>query len=150
MASFKVLSCNHSGFTVSDLDATVRFFVDALGFELLDRAPRNPLNTARLTGTTDVELEVAYMRFGNQTVEFLDYRLPDRQVSTVRPVDVGASHLALKVDDLDAAVEACRTTGGSMVGTTIMVDKGPNAGNRICYVSMQNGTTLELVEAGAA
>ena len=33
MSGFRVLSTNHTSFTVSDLDRTVAFFRDALGFE---------------------------------------------------------------------------------------------------------------------
>ena len=32
MATFQVLATNHTSFTVSDLDRTVAFFVEAMGF----------------------------------------------------------------------------------------------------------------------
>ncbi len=42
MGTFKVLRTNHTSFTVSDLDRSVAFFTEALGFELMSRAPRDP------------------------------------------------------------------------------------------------------------
>ena len=41
MAIFQVLATNHASFTVSNLDRTVAFFVEALGFEVISRAPRD-------------------------------------------------------------------------------------------------------------
>ncbi len=37
--SFKVESLNHTGFTVSDLDDTVRFFIECFACELEVRQP---------------------------------------------------------------------------------------------------------------
>ena len=34
---FKVISTNHTSFTVSDLDRSVAFFVEGLGFEVVQR-----------------------------------------------------------------------------------------------------------------
>ncbi len=42
MPQFNVLATNHTSFTVSDLDRTVAFFRDALGFEVTSKAPRDP------------------------------------------------------------------------------------------------------------
>ena len=39
MSGFKVLSTNHTSFTVSSLDRTVAFFRDALGFDVTSKAP---------------------------------------------------------------------------------------------------------------
>ena len=42
MSDFRVLATNHTSFTVSDLDRSIAFFTEALGFEILNRAPRDP------------------------------------------------------------------------------------------------------------
>jgi len=39
--SFRVLGTNHTSFTVSNLERTVGFFRDCLGFELVSKAPRD-------------------------------------------------------------------------------------------------------------
>jgi catechol 2,3-dioxygenase-like lactoylglutathione lyase family enzyme len=48
--SFRVLGTNHTGFTVSNLDRTLGFFRDCLGFELISKAPRDPALVSRITG----------------------------------------------------------------------------------------------------
>jgi catechol 2,3-dioxygenase-like lactoylglutathione lyase family enzyme len=40
--SYRVLAANRTSFTVSSLDRTIGFFRDCLGFQLLNRAPRDP------------------------------------------------------------------------------------------------------------
>jgi catechol 2,3-dioxygenase-like lactoylglutathione lyase family enzyme len=40
--SFRVLGTNHTSFTVSNLERTLGFFRDCLGFELISKAPRDP------------------------------------------------------------------------------------------------------------
>ena len=47
--TFKVLGTNHTSFTVSNLDRTVGFFRDCLGFELVSKAPRDPALVSRIT-----------------------------------------------------------------------------------------------------
>ena len=42
MAAFKILRTNHTSFTVSDIDRTIAFFRDALGFSVVSpKAPRD-------------------------------------------------------------------------------------------------------------
>ena len=48
--SFRVLSANHTSFTVSSLDRTLAFFTECLGFQLVSRAPRDPKIIQKVTG----------------------------------------------------------------------------------------------------
>lgn len=59
MSTFTVLSTNHTSFTVSDLDRTVAFFTDALGFELLSKAPRDPHAIENITGVKGGDVVIA-------------------------------------------------------------------------------------------
>jgi len=146
MASAKVLATNHTGFTVSDLTAMIGFFTQALGFELISRAPRDPINSAKLTGAKKIELEVAYLRGHGHTIELLCYRGDEIKRYSLHPFDPGSAHLALNVDDLDQAVAACHAAGAKDVGQMITVDQGPNAGNRIIYVGFNNEVMVELIQ----
>ena len=56
---FTILRTNHTSFTVSDLDQTIDFFCDGLGFELLSRAPRDPKIIQQVTGVAGAEMEIA-------------------------------------------------------------------------------------------
>ncbi|MBL6945923.1 MAG: hypothetical protein ISR47_04730 [Rhodospirillales bacterium] len=56
--------------------------------------------------------------------------------------------MAIKVDDIEAAIGGCVQVGGAKAGELITVDKGPNTGNRICYVTMNHGTMIALIQEG--
>ena len=60
MAGFTVLRTNHTSFTVSDLDRSIGFFRDCLGFELLSKAPRDPAKIQEITGVSGADIMVAY------------------------------------------------------------------------------------------
>ena len=50
MTTFKVIATNHTSFTVSDLDRSLAFFRDALGFEVTSKGPRSPSLIQAITG----------------------------------------------------------------------------------------------------
>ena len=62
MAQIKVLKTNHTSFTVSDLDRTVAFFCDVLGFELVSKEGRDPVAIQKVTGVKGADIVVAYVR----------------------------------------------------------------------------------------
>ncbi|MFP6690913.1 MAG: VOC family protein, partial [Alphaproteobacteria bacterium] len=41
MTGFRISATNHTSFTVSDLDRSLAYFCDVLGFGLLNRSPRD-------------------------------------------------------------------------------------------------------------
>ena len=62
MNGFRVLATNHTSFTVSDLDRSIAFFTEVLGFEMVNRAPRDPKLISSITGVPGADIEVAYIQ----------------------------------------------------------------------------------------
>lgn len=146
MAGFRVLEANHTGFTVSDLGRTVAFFQDVLGYELTSMAPRDPAFIGHVTGVEDAEIMVAYLRGFGHTLEVFEFTGPAGRGS-VRPraCDVGFFHIALFVDDMDAAITACESYGVHPIDAPIQVKTGPNEGRMIVYLRDPDGITIELM-----
>ena len=95
MTTFKVLATNHTSFTVSDLDRSLAFFRDGLGFEVTSRAPRDPALIQAITGVEGAELSIAYVRGPGHSLELIQYDGPaDKGKVTSRPCDTGFAHLA--------------------------------------------------------
>lgn len=147
MASFKVLATNHTSFTVSDLDRTIGFFVDALGFELISRAPRDPLVIERITGVDGADIEVAYIQGPGHRLELIQYKAPEQR-GRVRslPCDTGFAHIAYDVDDMEAALAAAEPHGVLPIGDPVVIDKGPNTGGRVVYLRDPDEVTIEFIE----
>ena len=79
--SYRVLGTNHTSFTVSSLDRTIGFFRDCLGFQLLNRAPRDPAIVSRITGVEGADMEIAFLRGPGCTVELIEYKGPGTHAS---------------------------------------------------------------------
>ena len=131
MPDFKVLSTNHTSFTVSDLDRSVAFFRDGLGFEVTNRAPRDPKLIEAITGVAGADLEIAYVRGPGHSLELIQYHGPaDKGFVESRPCDTGYAHVAYDVDNIDAAIATAAEHDVNPIGKVTTIDKGPNAGGR--------------------
>jgi len=148
MPEFKVLATNHTSFTVSDLDRSIAFFRDALGFEVTSKAPRNPDVVSRITGIPGTEMLIAFVRGPGHSLELIQYLGPKEGRGRVRslPCDVGFAHVAFDVDDIDAAVAAAGEHGVHVIGEIAVIDQGPNAGGRVAYLRDRDGVTVEFIQ----
>lgn len=148
MANFEVLKTFHTGICVGDLDFSVGFFCDVLGFELINRAPRAPENTAFITNVPGADVEIAYVSGPGHNLELLCYSGPaDRKSYKPRMVDSGHFHLCLVIDDIEAAIAdslAYDDRITTLSPTYMVVDQGPNAGNKIIFIVLPDGVMIEL------
>jgi catechol 2,3-dioxygenase-like lactoylglutathione lyase family enzyme len=144
--SFRVLSANHTSFTVSSLDRTLAFFTECLGFQLVSRAPRDPKIIQKVTGVEGADMEIAFVRGPGQVVELIEYKAPASKGSRRRTaLRHRFAHLALDVDDVDAAVAAAARFGVGAIHPPVTIDQGPNKGKKVVYVRDADGVTLEFI-----
>jgi catechol 2,3-dioxygenase-like lactoylglutathione lyase family enzyme len=150
MADFTVLSTNHTSFTVSNLDRTVAFFSEALGFELLSKAPRDPGAIEKITGVEGGDVVIAYIQGPGHRLELIEYVGPEDRGSVYpRPCDVGFAHVAYDVDDIEAAVAAAARHDVRVIREIHTIDAGPNTGRRVVYLRDPDGITVEFIESRA-
>jgi glyoxylase I family protein len=148
---FRILAADHTGITVSNLERSLAFWRDVLGFELSHRAHQTGALAAEITGVADAEILIAVVKAPGHKIELLEYRAPaDRTHLRPRPCDVGSVHVALTVDDLDAVLETIAASGWKTAGKPQTLTIGPNAGKRVIYVRDPDGTTIELMQPPAA
>ncbi len=147
MSGFQVLRTNHTSLTVSDLDRTCGFFVEALGFEVISRAPRDPAVIRDITGVEGADIEVAYVQGPGHRLELIQYLAPvERGKLDASPCDTGFAHLAFDVTDIDAAIAASQVYGFRPINLPTPIDKGPNAGSCVVYLRDLDGVTIEYIE----
>lgn len=146
--SFRILAADHTGITVSDIERSLTFWRDVLGFELSHRAHQTGELAAQITGIAGAEILIAVLKAPGHKIELLEYRAPaDRkQGNDRRPCDLGAVHIALTVDNLDAVLERIATSGWTAAGVPQTLAVGPNAGKRVIYVRDPDGTTIEFMQ----
>jgi len=141
MTDFTILRTNHTGITVSDIEKTMGFFRDVLGFETTEIFHHKGEMVENLTGVPDAEVKLGFVDMPNHRLELLEYITQDeRKISDLRNCDPGAFHLALEVDDIDAAVAAVMPSGFVPYSDPLTV---PN-GNRNVYLRHPDGITIEF------
>jgi catechol 2,3-dioxygenase-like lactoylglutathione lyase family enzyme len=139
----------HVGITVPDFDAAVRFFVDVLGFSFI------------LDGGTDTDGDLMEHQLGvdrrstcrwgfvrgrtGPNIELFQYTAPEQASVPPRNSDIGGHHLALYVDDIDAALAHLRSHGVEIMGELQLIPSGPAKGSRWVYFRAPWGLQLELV-----
>jgi catechol 2,3-dioxygenase-like lactoylglutathione lyase family enzyme len=145
---FRVLTADHTGITVPNLERSLAFWRDVLGLELSHTAHQTGELARQITGVAGAEINLAVLKTpGGHKIELLQYLAPaDRKRAAIRPCDVGHAHVALLVDDLDAILERIGASGWKAAGKPQMLQTGPNAGKRVVYVRDPDGTTIELME----
>lgn len=144
---FQILASDHTGFTVSDLERSLAFWRDVLGFELSHRPHQTGKLASEITGVPGAEISIAVLKGYGHKIELLEYLAPvDRKHFAPRPCDVGSVHVALVVDDLDAILETIAASGWKAAGQPQTLQAGPNAGKRVVYVRDPDGTTIEFVQ----
>ncbi len=144
---FHIIATDHTGFTVANLERSLAFWQNVLGFELSHRAHHTGDLASEVTGVPGAEISIAVLKAPGHRIELLEYHAPsDRKRANVRPCDVGSVHVALKVDNLDAVLSAVAASGWSGAGKPQILKTGPNAGKRIVYVRDPDGTTIEFMQ----
>lgn len=142
---------DHIGFTVPDLDEAERFIIDVLGGTHVytlgaKRSDDDDWMTTQLgVHPRTVISEIRFYRLGNgSNLEVFQYDSADGQAPQPRNSDIGGHHLALYVDDMDAAVAHLRAHGVEVMGDPVN-SAGASAGQRWLYFRAPWGMQFELV-----
>jgi glyoxylase I family protein len=145
---FRIISADHTGITVSNLERSLAFWRDVLGFEISHRAHQTGDLAREITGVEGAEISIAVVKAPGHKIELLQYLAPPDRTQHVdlKPCDVGHVHVALTVDDLDAVLSAIAASGWKAAGTPQTLQSGPNAGKRVIYVRDPDGTTIEFMQ----
>jgi catechol 2,3-dioxygenase-like lactoylglutathione lyase family enzyme len=138
---------SHIGICVSDLDRSLRFYREALGFAFASEleVAGEPADTLlRLRG---VRLRAVYLERDGFRIELLHYESPPRRAAT-QPHEMNAlgfTHLSFRVNDVGATLAALREAGGTVLEDTVI--RFPGTGPVAAFVSDPDGVLIELVDA---
>ena len=145
--SFQIIAADHTGITVSNLERSLAFWQDVLGFELSHRAHHTGDLASEVTGVPGADISIAVLKGYGHKIELLEYLAPpDRKHIDLRPCDVGSMHVAFTVDNLDAVLRMIAASGWKAAGRPQTLKSGPNAGKRVVYVRDPDGTIIELMQ----
>lgn len=128
-------SIDHLGIAVRSIDQALRFYQDQLGLSVT------------LRETVEVEkIHAAMLPVGESRIELLEATEPGSVIAKfIEKRGEGLHHVAIKVPDLNAAVERLKAAGARL-----MNDPRAGAGGHLytfVHPSSTGGVLLELIQA---
>ena len=142
-----IVGAHHTSFTVGNLDRSLAFFRDVLGFEVAVTREVRDDYFGQIVGLPGSAVRFALLRIpGGHHVELLEYLQPQGQSVAPRPCDPGSSHLAFLTADLPALYQKLKPSGVDFVGPPVLITAGPNRGGYAVYLRDPNGILLEFIQ----
>ena len=140
---------SHIGLCVSDLDAAMRFYCDGLGFSAAERFDLDdtmlPGLGASLEVDTPVRVASQFVRLDDMAIELLHYTSPTASgTPSASRGQLGLTHLAFHVDDLESSLARAIEAGGTLLEST----RG-SLGVELIFLADPDGTRVELMEMPA-
>ena len=136
--AFKVLNVDHIGIGVSDLAATKEFYKNTLGIEHL---PEDEVVEGQ-------KVKVSFFPCGDAELEFLESTTPDGPIGKFIEKNGGRNgiqHVALRVDNIEAAIADLMEKGVRMIDEKPRYGAG---GSAIAFIHPKatGGVLLELCQ----
>lgn len=130
---------NHIAIVVSDLDESLRFWVDALGLEL-----------AHTEHVASQAVDVAFVPVGDSKIELL--KPTDNESGVARYLEkrgAGMHHLCFEVDDIVATLTHLKEVGVQLINESPVVGSD---GRKFAFIHPKsaNGVLVELYELTGA
>ena len=136
---------SHVGICVSDLERSLRFYCEGLGFELAQSHTVGQ-EFGRLMEIDDVVVQSRFIRRDGSSLELLHFEVPGHTGDPVRrPMNqLGLTHLSFRVADLDGVARRIETLGGTVVTITRTTFGGADVLDFV-YCTDPDGTRIELM-----
>lgn len=141
-----VLRFGHLGICVTDLDRSVAFYRDALGFRTLTQVDVRGEDADRLLRLEGVDQRSVFLERDGVRLALFAFRSPEPEPSRgPRPMnEPGMAAIMLRVDDLDATVSACVGAGGKVLDDTR--SNVEEYRSKLVFLTDPDGTLVELIE----
>ena len=142
-------SMHHLSYTVSDIERSVAFYRDVMGFKLLHVVHRKNLPSYDvILGHKSVEVRIAAFELPatNLTLELMQFLNP-KPVS--RPQDflyVATSHFAYLVDDIEAEYRRIKSAGGDFVSAPAEIHRDGRYVGKAVFLKDPDGILIEPME----
>lgn len=139
-----VKNIRHTGIVVDDLEASLRFYQDMLGFEVVKRMDEVGNFIDRISSLQNVKVTTVKMAIPDgQMIELLYYHTHPRKRDVREICDIGIGHIAFTVDDLDGEYDKLKKEG---VQFNASPQLSPDGYAKVTFCKAPEGTFIELVE----
>lgn len=145
----RIIKAHHYGFTVSEVERSVRFYRDVLGLKLVRISDRvNIPSYDTLLGYRDVRLRIAVLTHpvDEFVLELVQYVNPPGRPREMENYFLGASHVAYEVDDVDALHAKLQAAGHRAINPPTDVIRDGRCVARAMYALDPDGISIEIFQ----
>ncbi len=136
----------HTSITVSNLERSIAFYRDILGFELLYSRESSGEGLSKGVGVENAHLKIVMFRVGDDFLELIEYVTPKCDPKELRPCDIGSMHVAFQVKDIEEMGRRLKEHGHTFNTPPRHITEGPMKGWIWAYFKDPDGAQLEIVE----
>lgn len=138
------------GMTVKDMDRSIKFYTDVLGFKKIGDTERSGEKNEKLTGLFGVNTRVVQLQLGDEILELTDYLTSGgRSIpEDARSNDLFFQHIAIVVSDMGKAYQRLKKNSVEYVSTapqTLPKSIPAAEGIKAFYFRDPDNHTLELI-----
>jgi catechol 2,3-dioxygenase-like lactoylglutathione lyase family enzyme len=140
-----ITAIRHVGIVVADLEKSLRFWRDTLGFVVSRQMEESGSHIDAMMGLRDASVTTIKLSApdGNLIELLYFHSHPDKRRWKGKPFSTGITHIALTVSDLDQTLCRLKLAGGSVSSEPQLSLDGQL---RVIYAAAPEGVLLELVE----
>jgi len=124
-----ITDLHHTALFVTDLDRSLPFYTDQLGFELVSRSDDwgGQFLDDVCGGAKNVRINVALLRAGGEIVELIQVLSPDSIPTDATERTFGVARIGFEVDDIESTVADLRSRGVEFMSGIVTVSVGAEA-----------------------
>ncbi|YCI06163.1 VOC family protein (plasmid) [Ensifer sp. D2-11] len=137
---------DHTGFITPDIEVSVRFWRDVLGFEARPIGERRQEWISGFMGVEGAQVRLVHL-FGHGThIEFIEFETPEDSPAVARASQANVAHICLMTSDVDMLRARILAGGGREQGRMVAITEGVAKGRRGLYMMDPHGVLIEIVE----
>lgn len=139
-----IKNIRHTGIVVTHLDESLRFYEDLLGFRIIKKMEESGSYIDNMSALQGIRVTTIKMSSPDgQMVELLKYHSHPREAMLRDSCEVGISHIALTVENLDKEYERLTKEG---IRFNASPQRTPDGYAKVTFCRAPEGTLIELVE----
>ena len=139
-----IKNIRHIGIVVKDLDSSLWFYRDKLGFKIAKQVDESGRFIDALLGMDNITVTTVKMTLNDDSmIELLDFKSHKKERLDRAINDIGPTHLALTVDNIDEIYLDFSLDGIAFISPPAIPSDGYA---KVAFCRAPEGTYIELVE----
>lgn len=145
--SGRPVAFGHVGLHVSDIERSIRYYVDIIGLDQIERRVRDESYLGTLTGYRDLRMDTCLVvdPASGLMIELIEVLSATGEKAEPATANPGTAHLCFIVDDVDAIYRRALDAGHGSIAEPVTPTAGRWEGGRSVYLLDPDRIRIEIV-----